>query len=170
MNWFLLHLFGYVSTMITYNEIIHTHYQVVNKLKKAKVIRPYVPLFGSSCVSAFLHTFSRKKSVKRNSGLYKLGHGEKSVIWYWEFDVKKRYFHQFKTIDYAAAAEFYEANKLMMRWEDVGLDINSVPPKHKKEGTDWFAVFNPRATRQLEVSLVHTLMHERCTILYSVAE
>ena len=92
------------------------------------------------------------------------------MIWYWEFDVKEQYFHQFKTIDYAAAAEFYEANKLMMRWEDVDLDINSVPPEHKKEGTDWFAIFNPRATRQLEVSLVHTLMHERCPILHSVAE
>jgi len=108
--------------------------------------------------------------VRRNSGLYKLGHGEKSVIWYWEFDVKKQYFHQFKTIDYAAAAEFYEANKLMMWWEDIDLDISSVPPKHKKEGTDWFAIFNPRATRRLEVSLVHTLMHKRCPILHSVAE
>jgi len=92
------------------------------------------------------------------------------VIWYWEFDVKERYFHQFKTIDYAAAAEFYEENKLMMRWEDVDFDINSVPPKHKKEGTDWFAIFNPRVTRQLEVSLVHTLMHERCIILQFVVE
>jgi len=154
--------------MITCNEFIHTHCQVVNKLEKAKVIWPYAPLFGSSLASALLHTLSRTKSVRRNSGLYKLGDGEKSVIWYWEFDVKERYFHQFKTIDYAAAAEFYEANKLMMRWED--LDINSVPPKHKKEGTDWFAIFNPRATRQLEVSLVHTLMHERCIILHSVAE
>jgi len=139
-------------------------------LEKAKVIRPYDPLFGSSCVSAFLHTFFRKKSVRRNSGLYKLGHGEKSVIWYWEFDVKEQYFHQFKSIHYAAAAEFYEANKLMMRWEDVDLDIHSVPPEHKKEGTDWFAIFNPRARRQFEVSLVHTLMHERCPILHSVAE
>jgi len=137
-------------------------------LEKAKVIRPYVPLFGSSRASALLHTLSRRKSMRRNSGLYKLGHGEKSVIWYWEFDVEKRYFHQFKTIDYVAAAEFYEANKLMMRWED--LDINSVPPKHKKEGTDWFAIFNPRATRRLEVSLVHTLMYERCLILHFVVE
>jgi len=170
MSWFLLHLFEYVSTMITYNEFIHTHCQVVNNLEKAKVIRPYVPFFGSSRASALLHTLSRTKSVRRNSGLYKLGHGEKSVIWYWEFDVKKRYFHQFKTIDYAAAAEFYEANKLMMRWEDVDVDINSVPPEHKKEGTDWFAIFNPRATRQLEVSLVHTLMHEKCLILHFVVE
>jgi len=95
---------------------LSSHGQVINKLEKAKVIRPYVPLFGSSRTSAFLHTLSRKKSVKRNSGLYKLGHGEKSVIWYWEFDMEKKYFHQFKYIDYAAAVEFYEANKFTM-WE-----------------------------------------------------
>jgi len=94
-----------------------THYQAVNKLEKAKVIRPYAPLFGSSRASALLHTFSRKHSVRRNSGLYKLGHGEKSVIWYWEFDVQRRYFHQFKTIDYAAAVEFYAANKFTL-WEE----------------------------------------------------
>jgi len=156
--------------MISYNEFIHTHCHVVNKLEKAKVIRPYVPLFGSSRASALLHTLSRRKSVRRNSGLHKLGHGEKSVIWYWAFNEEKRYFHQFKSIDYAAAAEFYGANKLMMRWEDVDVDINSVPPEHKKEGTDWFAIFNPRATRQLEVLLVRTLMHERCPILHSVME
>jgi len=54
--------------------------------------------------------------VRRNSGLYKLGHGKKSVIWYWEFDMQRQYFHQFKTIDYAAAVEFYVANKFTM-WE-----------------------------------------------------
>jgi len=85
-------------------------------LEKAKVIQPYVPLFGSSRASALLHILSRKKSVKRNSGLYKYGHGEKSIIWYWEFDVEKRYFHQFKTIDYAAAVRFYKANKFTI-WE-----------------------------------------------------
>ena len=94
-----------------------THDQIVNKLEKAKVIRPYVPFFGSSRASALLHILSRKKSLRRNSGLYKLGHGEKSVIWYWEFDLEKRYFHQFKTIDYAAAVRFYEANKFTM-WEE----------------------------------------------------
>jgi len=91
-----------------------THGQIVNKLEKAKVIRPYVPLFGSSRVSALLHILSRKKSVRRNNGLYKIGHGDKSVIWYWEFDMEKRYFHQFRTIDYAAAQEFYLANKSTM--------------------------------------------------------
>jgi len=58
--------------------------------------------------------------VRSNSGLYKVGHGEKSVVWYWEFDVNKRYFHQFKTIDYEAAVEFYEANKFTM-WGETRL-------------------------------------------------
>jgi len=112
----------------------------------------------------------------RNSGLYKLGHGGKSIIWYWEFDMEKRYFHQFKTIDYAAAVQFYEASKFTMWWwegidfDAIDFDIHSVPPEHKKEGKDWFAIFNPRATRQLEISLVHTLMHERCLTLHSAAE
>jgi len=83
-------------------------------LEKAKVIWPYVPLFGSGRTSALLHILSRKKLVKRNSGLYKVGHGEKSIIWYWEFDVDKQYFHGFKTIDYAAAQEFYKVNKFTM--------------------------------------------------------
>jgi len=138
-------------------------------LEKEKVIRPYVPVFGSSRASAFLHILSRNNAVRRNSGLYKLGHGEKSIIWYWEFDMEKRYFHQFKTIDYAAAVGFYKANKFTMWWwegiDADDFDIDSVPPKHKKEGTDWYAIFNPRATRQLEISLVHTLMHERYLIL-----
>jgi len=55
--------------------------------------------------------------VRRNSGLYKVVHGGKSIIWYWEFDMKKQYFHQVKTIDYAAAVRFYEANKYTM-WQE----------------------------------------------------
>lgn len=41
------------------------------------------------------------------------------------------------------------------------LDIHNVPPELKKEGSDWFAMFNPGTKRVLDVSLVHTLMHER---------
>ncbi|KAG5649838.1 hypothetical protein H0H81_001827 [Sphagnurus paluster] len=49
------------------------------------------------------------------------------------------------------------------------LDIHTVPPELKKEGSDWFAVFNPNAKRVLDVSLVHTLMHESvvCCVRFS---
>jgi general transcriptional corepressor TUP1 len=36
-----------------------------------------------------------------------------------------------------------------------------VPPELMKEGNDWFAVFNPQVKRVLDVSLMHTLVHER---------
>lgn len=93
---------------------------MIDKLEEAKVIRPFHPRFGSSRATALLRIFSRKKSGK-SSGLYKLGHREKSVIWYWEFDMEERYFHQFRTIDYVAAMEFYTANKFTM-WEEENRD------------------------------------------------
>jgi len=68
---------------------------MLNKLEKERVIRPYVPLFGSSRASALLRVLSRRNSIKRSSGLYKAVRKEKSVIWYWEFDREKQYFHEF---------------------------------------------------------------------------
>jgi len=59
-----------------------TRGQVVKRLKEAKVIRPYLPLFGPSRASAVLHTLTHKKSERKNSWLYKIGYGEKSVTWY----------------------------------------------------------------------------------------
>ncbi|KAF5371744.1 hypothetical protein D9758_003601 [Tetrapyrgos nigripes] len=49
------------------------------------------------------------------------------------------------------------------------LDLNSMPPEFKKEGSDWFAMFNPKVKRSLDVSLVHTLMHESvvCCVRFS---
>jgi hypothetical protein len=44
------------------------------------------------------------------------------------------------------------------------VDVGNVPPELKKEGSDWFAVFNPKVKRVLDVSLVHTLIHERCVL------
>jgi len=40
------------------------------------------------------------------------------------------------------------------------LDQSMLPPEFRKEGSDWSAIFNPKAKRVLDVSLVHTLAHE----------
>jgi general transcriptional corepressor TUP1 len=45
------------------------------------------------------------------------------------------------------------------------VDVLNVPPELKKEGSDWFAVFNSKVKRVLDVSLAHTLIHERCVAL-----
>ena len=41
-------------------------------------------------------------------------------------------------------------------------NIHNIQPEFIKEGDDWFAAFNPKVKRVLDVILVHTLMHERC--------
>ena len=40
------------------------------------------------------------------------------------------------------------------------LNIADVSPNFKKEGEDWFAIFNPVFGRTLDVHLIHTFMHQ----------
>jgi glucose repression regulatory protein TUP1 len=49
------------------------------------------------------------------------------------------------------------------------LDPERLPPHQKKEGPDWFALFNPRVPRMLDVDLVHTLEHHSvvCCVRFS---
>lgn len=61
-----------------------------------------------------------------------------------------------------------------LRIPDVGnqladLDPDQLPPNQKREGPDWYAVFNPRIRRVLDVDLVHNLLHESvvCCVRFS---
>ena len=49
------------------------------------------------------------------------------------------------------------------------MDYERLPADKKKEGPDWFAVFNPRLPRVLDVDLVHTLPHDSvvCCVRFS---
>ncbi|OAD04104.1 hypothetical protein MUCCIDRAFT_48518 [Mucor lusitanicus CBS 277.49] len=49
------------------------------------------------------------------------------------------------------------------------VDPESVPANMKVEGQDWFALFNPKTSRQLKVDLVHTLDHPSvvCCVKFS---
>ena len=50
------------------------------------------------------------------------------------------------------------------------LDIEQLPDVYKKEGNDWFAVFNPTVRRVLDVDLVHNLPHSSvvCCVRFSL--
>ncbi|KAL8823012.1 MAG: hypothetical protein Q9191_006265 [Dirinaria sp. TL-2023a] len=59
--------------------------------------------------------------------------------------------------------------------QDVGntladLDPDLLPPSLKHDGGDWFAVFNPRIRRGLDVDLMHNLAHESvvCCVRFSL--
>lgn len=49
------------------------------------------------------------------------------------------------------------------------LDPDKMPANQKKEGADWYAVFNPEVQRVLDVTLVHHLVHESvvCCVRFS---
>ena len=50
------------------------------------------------------------------------------------------------------------------------LDPDRLPQHLRREGNDWFAVFNPRVQRVLDVDLVHTLTHQSvvCCVRFSL--
>jgi glucose repression regulatory protein TUP1 len=39
--------------------------------------------------------------------------------------------------------------------------FNNVPPEFRREGTDWFAAFNPKIKKCLDIGLVHSFGHTR---------
>ena len=40
-------------------------------------------------------------------------------------------------------------------------NAHNIPTEFTKKGNDWIAIFNPKVKRVLDVTLVHTLMHDR---------
>ncbi|KAF8961764.1 WD40-repeat-containing domain protein [Flammula alnicola] len=49
------------------------------------------------------------------------------------------------------------------------LTLQSVPPECRKEGGDWYAVYNPKVKKALDINLVHTFVHETvvCCVQFS---
>ncbi|KAJ3746676.1 WD40-repeat-containing domain protein [Lentinula detonsa] len=48
-------------------------------------------------------------------------------------------------------------------------ELATLPSEFKREGTDWFIVYNPKVEKVLNVNLAHTLMHESvvCCVRFS---
>jgi hypothetical protein len=86
---------------------------MVKKLEDLNVTKPHCPQLPSALAST-PHAYSRRKPHGKSSGLYDLGHGEKSVVWYWEFDTEKRYFHECQTVNFTEAMKIYEKSKFDM--------------------------------------------------------
>lgn len=79
----------------------------VDKLEKLGLIKSFLP---SDVAPMYNYQDSRHQSGT-SYGLYELGKGEKSVVWYWELDLEKRCYHEFKTINFAEAMGVYTAQK-----------------------------------------------------------
>ncbi|KXN81187.1 hypothetical protein AN958_05876 [Leucoagaricus sp. SymC.cos] len=97
-----------------------TFLATVQQLEKLGVVKPYHPRL-SSIFPSISRPFSKNKHVKR-SGCYKLGHGDKAVYWYWEFDIEQKYFHQFRALDFTEAMKVYKKGKFTMWREEPDSD------------------------------------------------
>jgi len=51
----------------------------------------------------------------------------------------------------------------------VDQDLDATPPQYKRQGEDWFAIFNKNVPRQLDVSILHTFEHPSvvCCVRFS---
>lgn len=67
-----------------------------------------------------------------------------------------------------AAARDTTPRETWADWAHV-LDLQSVPPQHKQEGGDWYALFNPQVPRSVDISLLHTIEHDNfvCCVRFS---
>jgi len=54
-------------------------------------------------------------------------------------------------------------------YDDIYQNLGNIPVGLKIEGSDWFAVFNPKVKRVLNINLVHTLYHERCITIILIS-
>ncbi|KIY47883.1 WD40 repeat-like protein [Fistulina hepatica ATCC 64428] len=52
---------------------------------------------------------------------------------------------------------------------DDNFDPQNVPAEYKKDGSDWFVIYNPKVKRSFDVTLVHSLMHASvvCCVQFS---
>ncbi|KXN85617.1 hypothetical protein AN958_11079 [Leucoagaricus sp. SymC.cos] len=88
----------------------------LEKLEKLNVIKPYHSNFLSA-ITSIPRVFSQRGELKKASRRYRMGHGNKAIYWYWEFDLEQKYSHSFYALDFEEAMKIYETEKFKM-WED----------------------------------------------------
>ncbi|KAF5357186.1 hypothetical protein D9756_006380 [Leucocoprinus leucothites] len=108
-------IFGCIS-LEKYDKFDSAHFQArLKKAEKAGLIKAFHLRFPS-VLASMINLYSRHKPGTSHA-LYKVGRGEKSVILYWKLNAKKRYLHQFRTVDYERAIQIYEA-EIFRIWDE----------------------------------------------------
>ncbi|KAF9440178.1 hypothetical protein P691DRAFT_688526, partial [Macrolepiota fuliginosa MF-IS2] len=77
---------------------------VIKRWKEGGIIQPYHPNIGSR----FKSFVAKKSQDTLISRLYRMGHGPKSIFWYWEINLKEEYYQDFMTADLADVERIYQ--------------------------------------------------------------
>ncbi|KAJ3562076.1 hypothetical protein NP233_g9802 [Leucocoprinus birnbaumii] len=81
--------------------------KMVRHFRELGIIKPYHPNLLSNFASA-VRALTTEKAKGKNYGRYKPGQEERSVIWYWEFDMELEYFHEFQSLEFDDAMKAYK--------------------------------------------------------------
>ncbi|KAF9442342.1 hypothetical protein P691DRAFT_714489 [Macrolepiota fuliginosa MF-IS2] len=76
---------------------------VIKRWKECGVIQPYHRNLGSR----FKSLIAKKSRGELISGLFRMGHGTKSIFWYWEVNFKEEYYQDFMAADLAEGEKIY---------------------------------------------------------------
>lgn len=93
---------------------------MVKQRKQADVIQRYQPNWSSR----FKFRFRNKTQGHFESALYCMGHGDKSIFWYWEIDSKLGHYREFRTIDLAKGQKRFREEDFGA-WTEWGEDTES---------------------------------------------
>ncbi|KAF9454272.1 hypothetical protein P691DRAFT_845089 [Macrolepiota fuliginosa MF-IS2] len=74
----------------------------IKRWKECRIAQPYYPNFASRFKSLI-----PKFQDKLISGLCRLGHGPKSIFWYWEINFESEYYQEFLATDLAKGERIY---------------------------------------------------------------
>ncbi|KAF9441856.1 hypothetical protein P691DRAFT_811951 [Macrolepiota fuliginosa MF-IS2] len=75
----------------------------IKRWKECGIIQPYYP----NLTTRFKSLVSKKSQGKLISGLYRIGHGPRSIFWYLEIDFKEEYYQEFLAADLAEGERAY---------------------------------------------------------------
>ncbi|KAF9451467.1 hypothetical protein P691DRAFT_807829 [Macrolepiota fuliginosa MF-IS2] len=79
----------------------------IKRWKECGMIQPYHPNLGSQLKSLI----TKKSRGKLISELFCVGHGPKSVFWYWEINLKEEYYRDFRTSNLVEGERIYREEK-----------------------------------------------------------
>ncbi|KAF9442347.1 hypothetical protein P691DRAFT_765312 [Macrolepiota fuliginosa MF-IS2] len=80
---------------------------VIKRWKECGIIRPYYPSIGSR----FKSLVAKKDQDKLIFGLFRMGHGPKSIFWYWEVNLKAEYYQDFIATNLAEGEKIYREER-----------------------------------------------------------
>ncbi|KAJ3570384.1 hypothetical protein NP233_g4429 [Leucocoprinus birnbaumii] len=104
---------GVVFQLYSSNTYDDALFQLTLEAEKLKLVTPYHPHHNPYASTSAQSSSSQSNQI-RYHGLHTVGFGEKSVIWYWEYDKENHLCYEFQTLDYTKTMRIFQSEKHKM--------------------------------------------------------